>query len=189
VDDYELTFRLLRNKYKIAFAPLSICYDEKPPTLQFMMRQRARWFKGFMSLMRHRIAEPGDLIGNLYWINPIAILSGIVGLLIAGFAGVHNLLFGYYPYKFAYLSIELWFLLYGSMTLLQAMVLTRQYGRAGLRYSLQLPIFIGFSNYWLAAALKSFFVKSWGNTKTTHGFISKSDMEKLVASEAEEKKG
>jgi cellulose synthase/poly-beta-1,6-N-acetylglucosamine synthase-like glycosyltransferase len=189
VDDYELTFRLLRNKYKIAFAPLSICYDEKPPTLQFMMRQRARWFKGFMSLMRHRIAEPGDLIGNLYWINPIAILSGIVGLLIAGFAGVHNLLFGYYPYKFAYLSIELWFLLYGSMTLLQAMVLTRQYGRAGLRYALLLPIFIGFSNYWLAAAMKSFFVKSWGNTKTTHGFISKSDMEKLVAGEAEEKKG
>jgi cellulose synthase/poly-beta-1,6-N-acetylglucosamine synthase-like glycosyltransferase len=188
VDDYELTFRFLRNKYKIAFAPLSICYDEKPPNLQFMMRQRARWFRGFMSLMRHRIAEPQDLIGNLYWINPVAILSGTIALLIAGFAGMHNLLFGYYPYQFAYLSVELWFLLYGSMIILQAMVLAKQYGLAGLRYSLLLPIFLGFSNYWLAAAMKSFFVKSWGNTKTTHGFISKSDMEKLVASEAEEKK-
>jgi cellulose synthase/poly-beta-1,6-N-acetylglucosamine synthase-like glycosyltransferase len=188
VDDYELTFRLLRNKYRIAFAPLSICYDEKPPTLQFMMRQRARWFRGFASLMKNRIAEPKDIIGNLYWVNPIAILLGTVVLLIAGFAGAHNLVFGYYPYQFAYLSIELWFLLYGTMILLQAMALVRQYGRIGLKYSLLLPIFIGFSNYWIAAAMKSFFVKSWGNTKTAHGFLSTADMEKLMVVEIEEDK-
>ena len=30
VDDFELTFRLLRSNCKIAFAPLCIDYDEKP---------------------------------------------------------------------------------------------------------------------------------------------------------------
>lgn len=187
VDDYELTYRLLRNKYRIAFAPLSICYDEKPATVELMIRQRARWFKGFTSLIRHRIAEPRDIIGNLYWVNPIAILSGTLILFIAGFAGLHNLLVGYYPYDFSYLPIDLWFLLYGSMILLQSLVLVKQYGRAGLKYSLLLPIFIAFSNYWLSAAAKSFFVKSWASTKTVHGFISEADMAQLEADEIKQK--
>ncbi|HEX9319046.1 MAG TPA: glycosyltransferase family 2 protein, partial [Nitrososphaeraceae archaeon] len=77
VDDYELTFRLLRNKYRIAFAPLCIDYDEKPPNLEIMLRQRARWARGFMSLLSKRIAEPTDIIGNIHWLSPIAAISGL----------------------------------------------------------------------------------------------------------------
>src|SRR6185295_2553378 len=80
VDDYELTFRLLRSGYRIAFAPYSINYDEKPPTLEFMMRQRARWGKGFLSLLKTRVAERSDVLGNLYWLNPIAAITGLIML-------------------------------------------------------------------------------------------------------------
>jgi cellulose synthase/poly-beta-1,6-N-acetylglucosamine synthase-like glycosyltransferase len=70
VDDYELTFRLLRKGYRIAFAPLSINYDEKPPTLDFMLRQRARWAKGFIDLLGTRIADRSDIVGQIFWLNP-----------------------------------------------------------------------------------------------------------------------
>ena len=71
VDDYELTFRLLRKKYKIAFAPLCIDYDEKPPALDIMLRQRSRWAKGFLSLLTTRIPESTDIIGHVSWLWPI----------------------------------------------------------------------------------------------------------------------
>ncbi|MFL6320367.1 MAG: glycosyltransferase, partial [Nitrososphaeraceae archaeon] len=51
VDDYELTCRLLKKKYRIGFAPLCINYDEKPPSLEIMLKQRARWSKGFLDLL------------------------------------------------------------------------------------------------------------------------------------------
>ena len=57
VDDYELTCRVLKKKYRIGFAPLCINYDEKPPNLEIMLRQRARWAKGFLDLLKHNVIE------------------------------------------------------------------------------------------------------------------------------------
>ena len=57
VDDYELTTRLLKSKYRILFAPLCINYDEKPPSLDIMLRQRARWAKGFIDMLQRRAVE------------------------------------------------------------------------------------------------------------------------------------
>ena len=73
VDDYELTCRLFKKKYKAVFAPLCINYDEKPPNLDIMLRQRARWAKGFINLLKHRILEPTDLLGIIFWLNPIVV--------------------------------------------------------------------------------------------------------------------
>ena len=47
VEDYELTCRLLKKKYRIVFAPLCINYDEKPPNLTIMLGQRADGQKVF----------------------------------------------------------------------------------------------------------------------------------------------
>ena len=71
IDDFELSFRLYKNKHKIAFAPLSIVYDEKPPILDVMIRQRSRWVKGHIDLLKHRVAEPSDLLGMIYWLSPV----------------------------------------------------------------------------------------------------------------------
>jgi cellulose synthase/poly-beta-1,6-N-acetylglucosamine synthase-like glycosyltransferase len=181
VDDYELTFRLLRNGYRIAYAPLAVNYDEKPPTLEFMLRQRARWGRGFMDLLGTKLAEGPDIIGHIYWLNPIAAICGLVMLLIPAYAAIHFLIFDYYPYTYTYIPLSIWLVLVGVLLALQAMVLVREYGRRGFVYAAQIPALTPFSHYWFVSFMKAFTVKSWANTKTTHGFMKETRIEKIVA--------
>jgi cellulose synthase/poly-beta-1,6-N-acetylglucosamine synthase-like glycosyltransferase len=181
VDDYELTFRLLRNGYRIAYAPLSVNYDEKPPTLEFMLRQRARWGRGFIDLLGIKIAEGSDIIGHIYWLNPIAAIAGLIMLMIPAYAALHYLIFDYYPYTYTYIPLTTWLVLTGALFALQAAVLVREYGRRGFVYAAQIPALTPFSHYWFVSFLKAFSVKSWANTKTTHGFMKDTRIEKIVA--------
>ena len=179
VDDYELTFRLLRKGYKIAFAPLSINYDEKPPTLDFMLRQRARWAKGFIDLLGTRIADRSDIIGHIFWLSPIAAITGFIMLMIPAFGALHYLIYNYYPYTYAYLPLRAWFILTGGLFVLQATVLVREYGRRGFVYAVQIPLFLPFSQYWFVSFIRAFTIKSWASTKTTHGFTKETRAESL----------
>ncbi|MEP0825002.1 MAG: glycosyltransferase family 2 protein [Nitrososphaera sp.] len=176
VDDYELTFRLLRNGYRIAFAPLSVNYDEKPPTLSFMLRQRARWGKGFIDLLSTRVAEGPDIIGHIYWLNPLAAICGLIMLMVPAFAAIHYLIYDYYPYTYAYIPLSVWFAFTGVLFALQAAVLVREYGRRGLVYAAQIPALTPFSHYWFVSFMKAFTIKSWANTKTMHGFMKEAKM-------------
>lgn len=170
VDDYELTSRLLKNGYKIAFAPLSINYDEKPPTLDFMLRQRARWAKGFIDLLGTRIADRSDIIGHIFWLNPIAAITGFIMLLIPAFGTLHYLVYDYYPYSYAYMPLSIWFMLTGLLFGLQTAVLIKEYGWRGFGYAVQLPLFLPFSQYFFVSFIRAFTIKSWASTKTAHGF-------------------
>jgi cellulose synthase/poly-beta-1,6-N-acetylglucosamine synthase-like glycosyltransferase len=147
VDDYELTSRLLKKGYKIAFAPLSINYDEKPPTLDFMLRQRARWAKGFIDLLGTRIADRSDIIGHIFWLNPIAAITGFVMLLIPAFGALHYLVYDYYPYTYAYLPLSIWFMLTGLLFALQAAVLVKEYGWRGFGYAAQITFLLASSEH------------------------------------------
>lgn len=171
VDDYELTFRLLRKGYKILFAPLSINYDEKPATVDIMIKQRARWVKGFFDLMKIRVAEPSDLVGNLYWVNPLTAFTGLILLVISVYATVHLWMFQYFPFNFSYIPLAIWSGLTVATFGLYTAVLFREYGMKGLRYAALLPLYLAFSNYYFVVSIKAFFVKSWAETKTTHGFV------------------
>ena len=180
VDDFELSCRLLKKKHKIAFAPLSVDYDEKPPTFDIMIRQRARWAKGFISLLKKRVLRPSDILGNIYWLGPLATLSSLLILLIAAYNAIYNILFGYYPYLYAFVPLQIWFLLVGSIMFMQCLVLVKQYGMIkGLKYAAYLPAYNLFSIYAFAALLKAFFVRSWQNTKTLHGFVTDKEREHI----------
>jgi biofilm PGA synthesis N-glycosyltransferase PgaC len=184
IDDFELSCRLLKKKNKIAFAPLSVDYDEKPPTFEIMIRQRARWAKGFISLLKKRVLRPRDLLGNIYWLGPLGTLSSLLILLIASYNAIYNTVFGYYPYLYAFVPLQLWFLLVGSIMCMQCCVLVRQYGmKRGLRYSAYLPAYNLFSIYAFVAFLKALFVQSWQNTKTLHGFVTNKEREKIEEQE------
>jgi hypothetical protein len=100
-------------------------------------------------------------------------------LLIIGFDAIFNILFGYYLYSYAYVPLELWFVLVGTMMCLQCMVLVKQHGARGLKYAAYLPIYNLFSIYNLAALAKAFFVKSWTSTKTVHGFITERERQQI----------
>jgi cellulose synthase/poly-beta-1,6-N-acetylglucosamine synthase-like glycosyltransferase len=184
VDDFELSCRLLKKKHKIAFAPLSIDYDEKPPTFDIMIRQRARWAKGFLSLLKKRVLRPSDILGNIYWLGPLATLSSLLILVIAAYNAIYNILFGYYPYLYAFVPLHLWFLLIGSIMSMQCLVLVKQYGiLKGLKRAAYLPAYNLFSIYAFAALLKAFFVRSWQNTKTLHGFVTDKEREQIESVE------
>jgi cellulose synthase/poly-beta-1,6-N-acetylglucosamine synthase-like glycosyltransferase len=172
VDDYELTFRLLRHNYQIVYAPLCINYDEKPPDLNIMLNQRARWLRGFLNLTKSRVAEPRDVIGNLFWVNPLTAFTGFALLLIAAYSTIHYLAFLYYPFHYSYIPLTIWFAITSAIFGLYTAALVMQYGKSGFKYAAWLPIYLPFSNYYMIVAIKAFFVKSWAETKTTHGYAA-----------------
>ena len=174
VDDYELSCRLFKKNYKVVFAPLSVDYDEKPPSFSIMIRQRARWARGFLSLLKTREVKASDILGSIYWLSPLASIAGILVLAVFGYATIHNVLYDYYPYKYTYIPLNLWFALIGTVLALQFGVLVKEYGRKGLKYAPYLALFNPFSLYICVTYVKAIFVKSWGDTKTAHGFITKS---------------
>ena len=173
VDDYELTSRLLKKKERIVFAPNSINYDEKPPSLEIMFRQRARWAKGFLNLLRVRVTEPFDIIGLLYWASPIVIFLSLVLIVIVGFGCIYNIIFGYFPYYYASITVEQWIIITVGLYAIQSLAILRQYGKGGIKYLIFLPIYNVFVLYVFVIFIKAFGVKSWGNTKTQHGFTTK----------------
>lgn len=170
VDDYELSCRLFKYNHKIEFAPLSINYDEKPATFEIMLRQRARWSRGFLNLLNKKVIKFTDILGLIYWLNPIAALIGITILFVYGYSAIHGLVMGYYPYNYAYFPFNLWILMIGVVFIMQFAVLVKEYGIKGLNYNAYLILYNAFSLYFLVAFIKGLFVKSWGDTKTAHGF-------------------
>ncbi|WP_350308710.1 glycosyltransferase [Sanguibacter hominis] len=59
-EDLELTWRVHRAGYQVAFAPDALVYAESPSTLRGLWRQRVRWARGLLqSTEIHR-----DMIGN-----------------------------------------------------------------------------------------------------------------------------
>jgi len=179
IDDFELSFRLFRNKYRIVFAPLSISHDERPPEIALMLRQRSRWIKGHIDLLKERVPEPTDIMGILYWLNPIFMICGLLSIVIVSFALFYYMLFGFLPFKFSFMPIFIWFAITIASYILQLGILVKQNGKKGYNYAGYLALSALFSYYWYVTLIKAFFVKSWSNTNTTHGYYSAKDKERL----------
>ncbi len=173
IDDFELSFRLFRHKHRIAFAPLSIVYDEKPPEVKLMLRQRSRWVKGHMDLLKERIPEASDIIGNIYWLQPIFMLANLSLVGLVSYAVLYYILFGTHPYTFSFLPILIWLSMVLTSYLLQVISLVQDFGLKALRDSGYVALLLPFSHYWYVTLARAFFVKSWANTKTTHGYYIK----------------
>ena len=182
VDDYELSFRLFRKKYRILFAPFSKCYAEEPPSLEVMFRQRARWGRGFINCLKYMVAEPRDILGSLLWFMPVGTFLASVMFFIVGYATIFNLIFEYVPFKFTYLPLGIWFLVTGIVLGFHTLVLLRVHGRNFFRHACYLLPFIVFSQYGLVILYKALFVRTWGTTKTQHGFMSETPSNETIIS-------
>jgi cellulose synthase/poly-beta-1,6-N-acetylglucosamine synthase-like glycosyltransferase len=170
IDDFDLSFRLYRSKYRIAFAPLSIDWDEKPPLLNMIFKQRARWIKGHLDHLKSPVAEPKDIIGHIYWLTPLSLISSLIALSIASFNNLYHLFFGHFAYNFSAIPVGIWFVLLCINYCFQVYFLI-QNGKLSIRQCFLYPLLLSpFSTYWYVCAIKAFFVKGWASTKTTHGF-------------------
>lgn len=174
VDDHELTCKLLKKKYKITYLPFCRAYAEEPPSLEVMLRQRARWGRGFINCLERKMADSKDIIGNLLWFMPLCSFANSIMFFIVVYATIFNLMFDYLPYTFAYLPLQIWFLVAGIMVGLYFVVLLKVHGiKGGMRHVVYLLPFIAFSQYGLIVCYKALFVRTWGTTKTVHGFTQK----------------
>jgi cellulose synthase/poly-beta-1,6-N-acetylglucosamine synthase-like glycosyltransferase len=184
IDDFELTFKLFRKKYRTAFAPLSVVYDEKPPEFGILFRQRARWIRGHINLVNHRIPEYTDIFGIIYWLSPISMICGLSLIGITSYPIIHYMFFGLYPYTFAYMPITIWIATAVIAFSFQVYILFITYHstREVRRNIMAAAVLIPFSNYWYVCLIKAFFVKSWASTKTKHGYeVLSSSVENVVA--------
>jgi len=179
IEDFELSFRLFKNKNRIAYSPLSVVYDEKPGDMQLMYRQRARWVKGHIDMLKQARPESKDIMGIIYWLSPIFLLSGLISITVTSFSLITYILLGFFPYEFSFVPIILWFfLMVGSYTL-QFFIAVKDIGIRNLKYVANLALVLPFSNYWYICLVRSFFVRSWASTKTVHGFIREQDIEQI----------
>jgi hypothetical protein len=121
-------------------------------------------------MLQLKAVERTDIISTLLWLNPVAAILGLTLLSIIGFAATFNMIFGYFPYYYSSISIEMWLTLTAALYFLQALTLIKMYGKKGVRYILYIPIYNIFSLYFFVTFIKAFRVKSWGTTKTMHGF-------------------
>lgn len=170
MDDYELTCRILKSKYRIVFAPRCINYDERPPNLDTLLRQRARWAKGFINMMKYPILETIDILGILFWITPLIVFIGLSMFLIVGFAMIFNLLFGYFPFQYTSITITQWLVLNIVIGFIQSLVMIKGYGWKDLKQIIYIPILNPFALYVMVTYIRALGIKSGGNTKSLHGF-------------------
>jgi hypothetical protein len=157
-----------------------VSHDERPPELALMLRQRSRWVKGHIDLLKERIPEGSDIMGNIYWINPILMICGLLAVLIVSFGLIYFLIFGMLPYKFSFTPLLLWIGITVAGFFLQLAILIKQHRLSGLNLVGPLALSGMFSQYWYVALIKAFFVKSWSNTKTIHGYVNKKDISRFT---------
>ncbi|MDO5696434.1 MAG: glycosyltransferase family 2 protein [Dermatophilus congolensis] len=60
-EDLELTWRIHRAGYGVAFAPRAIVYAETPSTLRGLWKQRVRWARGLLQSLGHHAGAIGNL--------------------------------------------------------------------------------------------------------------------------------
>jgi len=84
-EDLELTWRVHRSGYQVAFAPDAVVYAESPSTLRGLWRQRVRWARGLLQVTAlHR-----RMVGNpRYGAFGIYLLFNTVSQVIAPFLQV-----------------------------------------------------------------------------------------------------
>jgi len=140
-----------------------------------LLKQRARWAKGFIDLFRNRGCGPTDILVMICWVSPVVIFSALGLFLVIGFGMIFNLLFGYFPFNYAAITINQWLFLTGFIWIVQIIVLAKEYGRIGLKYAALVPVYNSFVLYVFVVFVRAWTVKSWGATKTTHGFATKSN--------------
>jgi cellulose synthase/poly-beta-1,6-N-acetylglucosamine synthase-like glycosyltransferase len=143
-EDLELTWRVHRAGYRVAFAPKAVVYAEVPSTVPALWKQRVRWTRGHLQTARlHR----DMLTTGRHWFLPVNAFSMLVapvlqlaGSLVVGLAA----LLGHLPFHGGVVGLVLWLgLAHAVGSLGFAIVLDRAW--ADLRLFVVLPLLPFFS--------------------------------------------
>lgn len=161
VEDYDLYCKLVLAHARVVYKPDIVVFDEKPPSWKLLIRQRARWQRGHLSVLAKRWRHWMGITDMMYLAAPVANGAWYASSVITILRYVLPWSFTYW-YPPAILWVSMWLTSY----LLMALILVRTGHRRDLRY---LPWFFIYGFHWLVAFLAAFFVKGWSSSKTPHG--------------------
>jgi len=168
IEDFDLYCKLTQRGIRVVYAPDVECYDEKPPYWSSLIIQRARWIKGHFKILRKRMFQPFPLFDIIYMLSPFFYFPWYLCALITAL---------YFPFQklgvgitFWFPSVYLWLL---SLIAMYLFFVYRAISQKEPRDIIYLPVFFLFSFHWLISFLRSFTIRSWAETKTPHGFVTK----------------
>ncbi len=167
IEDFDLYCKLIQKGIKVIYAPDVECLDEKPPYWSALIRQRARWIRGHLRIINKRKWQPFPLFDIIYMLSPLFYFPWY----LCAFLTVI-----YFPLKSLGINITYWFppvhLWLFSLVAMYLFFLYRAISQGRWKDVLYLPLFFLFSFHWLIAFLRGFTIKSWGETKTPHGYTT-----------------
>lgn len=167
IEDFDLYCKLSSKGIKVIYAPDVECLDEKPPYWSALITQRARWIRGHLRMINKRSLQPLPFFDIIYMLSPLFYFPWYFCASLTAF---------YFPLKGLGVSLTFWFppvqLWLFSLVAMYLFFIYRAIRQRRWKDILYLPIFFLFSFHWLIAFLRSFTIKSWGETKTPHGYTT-----------------
>lgn len=159
VEDYDLSMSMMKNNCKIGFAHDAAVYDEKPTNINSLLKQRARWLRGNLQILKKHSSG----IWKLPSMYHLFIANAGIFIVLYGFLlnGLH-LLTGMWYNTFYF---EFWWILWLTQI---AILWFRAAWVRKAKGALLFPLFYIFSFHWLLAFVYMFKVKTWKESKTEH---------------------
>ncbi len=159
VEDYDLSISMMKKKYKIGFANDASVYDEKPTRINSLLKQRARWLRGNMQVVKKHSIGIWKLpnMHHLFIAN-VGIFIVLYGLLLNGL----HLMTGMWYNTFYF---EFWWMLWVFQV---AILWFRAAWVRKAKGALLFPLFYLFSFHWILAFFYMFKIKTWKESKTEH---------------------
>lgn len=165
-EDLELTWRVYRAGYRIAFAPRALVHAESPSTLHGLWKQRVRWARGLVQATRLHWRMIGSLrFGTFGPFLAFNTLTQVVGPFLQVLAVVAlAVLAGTGDLSAVPLTFWAWVLFLGLPTTLALLVLSLVLDRAlrDVRFGWTLPLWPLYSTAMTAVMLRAVWLEARG---------------------------
>lgn len=156
-EDTEISFRLYKMGYKIAFMPLAVTYEQEPETLKVWFRQRTRWAKGNVYVLVKYLKsvfskKSRNIRFDLFYFFSVYFffLSSVVISDVLFFLSIFNVI---------KIDVEgnffiLWILAYILFIIQIGITLTMEKGESGVKNIILIPfMYFSYCQLWLLVAI------------------------------------
>lgn len=159
-EDTEISFRIYKIGYKIAFMPLAVTWEQEPETIKVWFKQRTRWAKGNIYVLNKYLIK-------IFKEKPSKILFDVIYFFLVYFLFLSSVLISdgiFILSIFTNLktSIDgnlniLWILAYILFILEVAITLTMEKGQGTFKNVILIPImYFTYCQMWVIVAVNSF---------------------------------
>ena len=158
-EDTEISFRLYKLGYKIAFMPKAVTWEQEPETIKVWFKQRTRWAKGNIYVLNKYIMKiftekPSKVVFDVLYFFLVYILF-LSSVFISDFIFIISMVTNIKIQIAGNFNI-LWIMAYILFILEVAVTLSMEKGQSSLNNILLIPImYFTYCQMWLLVALNS----------------------------------